>query len=113
MKTTEQKVAVMQAYLDGKTISITAKQNIKVLRTFKRSDGTGDPEWNWNDLDYEVVREKIVRFAIVYGNRIIRSPQKCNELFFKSEEAAINYAKQLPNPGETVKIIKVEEVTDE
>lgn len=58
-KTTEEKIAVMQAYLDGKTIVARMKQNPNVTTYFKLEDGKEDiSTWEWAHNDYDVVPTK-------------------------------------------------------
>lgn len=50
MKTTEEMISIMQAYVDGKEIEINSW------------DGNGwndepEPEWNWSNNDYRVKKE--------------------------------------------------------
>lgn len=56
MKTTAEKIAVMQAYEEGKTIRIISPMFTHKLNK-KKEDIAGTPNWNWGDLDYEVVKE--------------------------------------------------------
>ena len=49
MKTTQEMIAVMQAYVDGKEIEFLQKCNkIKVYKS------TDYPSWNWFKFDYQV-----------------------------------------------------------
>jgi hypothetical protein len=55
LTTTEQKIAIMQAYLDGKTIEYRHK-NIPEDRDFLSFDRTDDesPIWEWGLFDYRI-----------------------------------------------------------
>jgi len=54
MKTTAQKISVMQAYEDGKIIEIKSSQGV-FYKKFKDEDG--ELEWDWCRNDYRIVEE--------------------------------------------------------
>lgn len=54
MKTTAEKIAVMQAYEDGKTIIVNWGIEGKEERIKKNY---GEQEWNWNACDYSIKPE--------------------------------------------------------
>ncbi len=53
MKTTAEKIKVMQAYLDGRSILCTDVVT-RSTTTFKMGRSV-DPNWNWETCDYEIV----------------------------------------------------------
>ena len=55
MSTTTEKMKIMQAYLDGKSI---AWNNGTANGIHRKIDG-GNPIWNWGQANYEIVVEPI------------------------------------------------------
>ncbi len=60
MKTDEEKIAVMQAYVDGKGIRMS------LLSDPDYWTGSFDPAWNWEKIDYKVEPEPMVIYKIKY-----------------------------------------------
>lgn len=57
MKTIKEKIEVMQAFADGKTIQIAHKDDDYAIWT----DCTAEPIWNWNHCDFRVKPEPTYR----------------------------------------------------
>lgn len=55
-KTTAEKIAVMQAYEDGKTIVVSVRSG-NYPTEFKKSETHADAIWNWQSYDYAVKQE--------------------------------------------------------
>lgn len=51
MKTTEEKIAIMQAFVEGKIIESSKRGNDNWTRF------PCEPNWNWDDLDYRIKQE--------------------------------------------------------
>lgn len=53
MKTTKEKIEVMQAYIDGKEIEIKKLTDtaswVKII-----SSNKNEPEWDWRNFDYRI-----------------------------------------------------------
>lgn len=62
MKTTAEKIAVMQAHLDGKTIQYRSKTSAG--NWFSHPN----PEWNWEDCEYRVKTEPRVIWVNEYSD---------------------------------------------
>lgn len=56
MKTTAEKIAVMQAYVDGKQIEI-ASDEVGSGRWYAWPVFCSSPEWNWEQNDYRIYEE--------------------------------------------------------
>jgi len=72
---TPEKIAVMQAFLDGETIQCRkhgSKKNWGVVRN-------PDPSWNWKDTDYRIKPEPREFWLNIYDNTAVS---------FSTEEAA-------------------------
>lgn len=54
MGTTKEKIAVMQAYEDGKRIKAETFENVRLLWL---KNETSEPTWDWVDYDYTIVEE--------------------------------------------------------
>jgi len=73
---TKEKIKVMQAYLEGKTIQ---------FRLWKEDDFTdwgsdAEPQWNWGAVEYRVKPEPLELWVNIYDNGAV--------LTYKSEEEA-------------------------
>lgn len=55
--TTQEKIEVMRAYLDGKDIQIRCKTDTEWENWVVR----GEPKWNWDTLDYRIKPESTYR----------------------------------------------------
>ena len=55
--TTQEKIEVMKAYLDGKNIQIRCKTDTEWENWVVR----GEPKWNWDTLDYRIKPESTYR----------------------------------------------------
>ena len=62
MKTVEEQMVVMQAFVDGKTIKRTSNST-GYFFVFKKDNSPKD--FNWQDFDYDIVHEPIVKYMIV------------------------------------------------
>jgi len=60
-KTTQEKIAVMQACVDGKEIQL-GMNDVWV-------DAVSNPRWNWADYDYRVKVEKKSQTIFIYRNK--------------------------------------------
>jgi hypothetical protein len=71
VKSTAEKIEVMQAFLAGKKIETTLRtkipfwQELKSVLDFRGQDSV---EWNWTGRDYRVKEEPVVRWAFKYPN---------------------------------------------
>jgi hypothetical protein len=66
MKTLQEKIAVMQAFADGKTIEI---KTIAGSRWLTVGNNRAEPGWNWDDFDYRIKHEPVVVERMFYVNR--------------------------------------------
>lgn len=57
MKTTKEKIEIMQAYEDGREIEY---QNLSLVENFPWITTTS-PNWNWNTIDYRIAEPKFIR----------------------------------------------------
>jgi hypothetical protein len=64
MKTVEQQMVVMQAYVDGKTIKRTNQYSGEISK-FYYEEGVQPNAFNWSTFDYDIVKEPIVKYMIV------------------------------------------------
>lgn len=70
MKTTAEKIAVMQAYDEGKKIK--TEFDFGTSTTFLVKNVHGELEWDWKHCDYEIVEEpKQVPFDITDAENLI------------------------------------------
>jgi len=59
MKTVEEQIVVMQAYVDGKTILHS--------NAFEFDKDKSPRVFNWQDYEYDIVEDPIVKYMIVTG----------------------------------------------
>ena len=88
MKTIEEQMVVMQAYADGKRINRTNRAQHTMVLDYFFTDEEG---FNWEDFDYDIVEEPVVRYEIVdkSTNNTVST--------FSNEKAAIRHAKRYGN----------------
>jgi hypothetical protein len=53
MKTTKEKIEVMQAFVDGKTVEVSRRSIRKGLEWFELPQNE-EPFWHWQDSDYRI-----------------------------------------------------------
>lgn len=91
MKTTEEKIAVMQAYLDGQQIEMSYITLPAVGWT-----GVEHPKWDWLSLDYRIKSTKPEprsRFFVEWTDGSLSSSN------FETEEEASTWASDTPHNG--------------
>ncbi len=59
MSTTKEKIAIMQAFIDGAKIECMDKDD-----PAKQFNYVGTPAWNWNEFDYRVMQERTLEQKI-------------------------------------------------
>lgn len=59
---TKEKIAVMQAWLDGKKIEATGRHNVLWYEV------EGEPEWNWGFNTYRIKPEEVIRPSIEWDH---------------------------------------------
>lgn len=106
--TTEEKIAVMQAFLEGKTIEIAAATG--------SSAGTWDkitrPAWDWLSNQYRVKPEPKEFYAIVYTSS--DGGEFYSSLRLIKEEVETRVQDYVPSGGiPAARVIKLREVLDE
>lgn len=73
MTTTQEKIKVMQAFVDGKEIE---------FRNYRKSDWviSADPIWNWIDNDYRVKKTEyvVITGTMFHGMRVVEKDQFTN-----------------------------------
>jgi hypothetical protein len=90
---TLRKIAVMQAYVDGKEIEMTSHGDLWVRCDF--------PTWNWSDKDYRVKPEPRAFWVNIYDSGVLGRAYMTKE---EAENGAIE--------GHRNKCIKVREVVE-
>lgn len=85
-KTTEEKIAVMQAFVAGRKIEYSA-------RSGPRWYPVEDPIWNWHTMDYRIAR-------LTFPIQIVRF----NQQGFPGKPEVVNSVSELP-VGETLRIL--------
>lgn len=104
---TQEKIEIMQAYLDGKEIEVRAKglRNWNVCHT--------RPEWDWNGCEYRVKKApkyRVIDDVVVIGN----NTPPCRMVEIKALEDALelvavddySWAEDSEIYGETYKALK-------
>ena len=97
MKTLKQKIEVMQACLDGKSI--------RRINPTGESEEVDMPVWNWVDNDYEVIE------SVFLGKH--HEGEFIAAVFSSYDEAADTLRKQFHNKANDVSIKEYKEVTDD
>ena len=83
MKTTAEKIEVMQAWLDGKTIE-SYDEDIEHKDTYNiKSHYCSEPKWNWLKYDYNVIKEIKQGWFLHWPDNSVSGP-------YPSEESAIS-----------------------
>jgi hypothetical protein len=69
MKTVEEQIKVMQAYVDGKPIRCTDKQTEDSIVLTKQDSivltKRNKIDWDWHGWDFDIVQEPIVKYMVV------------------------------------------------
>lgn len=58
MKTLKEKIAVMQAFAEGKKIVVSSGEI--------KNSSASSPTWNWKECDYDVVKEPDIVYVVRY-----------------------------------------------
>lgn len=85
-KTTEEKLAVMQAFVAGRKIEMAAKSDARWYPV-------ENPIWNWYTMDYRIA-------PLTFPIKIVR----INQHGFPGEPKVVNSVSELP-VGETLRIL--------
>jgi hypothetical protein len=67
MKTVEEQIKVMQAYISGKTIKLAAWGNPENILEFNKEESPM-ADFNWADYDYDIVQEPITYYVLIDEN---------------------------------------------
>jgi len=98
MKTVEEQMVVMQAFVDGKTIKRTSNST-GYFFVFKK--GNSPKDFNWQDFDYDIVEEPIVRYGVIAEGSFTRCYYDENEAL-----AALIGIKERGDKGEIIKLVQ-------
>jgi len=99
MKTTAEKIAVMQAFVDGKQIEWWGGYGNTDYALWNRDAGP-EPSWDWARFDYRVNQGPLVKWAVVTEG------EHEDVVFFDMKESALSYA---PSDGRVIKMVEVPE----
>lgn len=77
MKTTKEKIAIMQAYEEGKKIKQIHLRNVEPILSFCKKETEGiewlEVDWDWVNYDYQIVEEpKQVPFDFTDGMSLVK-----------------------------------------
>lgn len=102
---TQQKMEVMQAYLDGKTIEIYAGG--------KYDRFAGEPVWNWKSGDtqptYRVKSEPRFDWVLLYGDEVASYFPQCTEA--EAKKGTILRAERMLVPARKYTLRKLEDMS--
>ena len=87
MKTTEEKISVMQAYADGKTLQIKSKDTGEWKDYFIADE----PLWDWHHIDYRIKPEPPKKKIVPYESaEEFLAAQKEHGPYIKAESPLLN-----------------------
>jgi hypothetical protein len=88
MKTTEEKIAIMQAFVDGKEIEYKSHkaENGDLLRPNKH---VTEPTWNWPTFDYRIKEDMDQKAWDLYKKTVCLSPKQTHDAMIKDGMRAV------------------------
>lgn len=87
MTTLQEKIAIMQAFADGKAIEYTAKE----VSAFSDWEPVAAPRWDWPRVEYRVAKSKHVVYAsLVTGANATLVLGKTHPTLERAQAAGLN-----------------------